>query len=252
MDTLTESVLPFRSLPKADPRTPWDAGKARERIRRWATRNGEVNVEQYARAFLFVDGPKDNLSSYKFPIADVIDGRLKVVPRALSAANAVLGGARGGADLSSDDAEKLKALVARHRGQMEESDPEPDLARLEEAAKTLREQDEGPQNEAGLTVAGTFQAIEQGGRKFAKDEARFVEKSPEAAVVCGACRFYLRDETGEIGQCQVVDGDIPWFSHSGLFISAVDEAEAAFGAAREPAEEPTDEAYEGEEERKAK
>ncbi|KKL69714.1 hypothetical protein LCGC14_2112140, partial [marine sediment metagenome] len=51
--------------------------------------------------------------------------------------------------------------------------------------------------------------------------------------VCGACRFYLRDPSSEVGRCQVVDGPIPWFATSDLYISADAEARAVLGSEHE-------------------
>lgn len=103
--------------------------------------------------------------------------------------------------------------------------------------KRMSEQEEGfPRNELGGTVQDALQAVAQMGRKFTKDEARYVQPAPSADVVCGACRFYLRHPESEIGRCQVVEGDIPWFGTSALYISATAEAAAVFNTKQEAPE----------------
>lgn len=118
-DQVLETVLPFRDLPLASRSRTWDGSAARSRVRQWATEDGEVNVDRYARAFLIVEGPRENLTSYKFPIADVIDGELRAVPRGLFAARGVLAGARGGADISDDDRDGADRQVDRYVDKLE-------------------------------------------------------------------------------------------------------------------------------------
>lgn len=92
-----------------------------------------------------------------------------------------------------------------------------------------------PTNARGLTVSETLLQ-----RKLTKDEANYIEPSPDVSLTCGTCRFYLRDENSGIGRCQAVEGDIAWFGTSDLYISAEDEAEVSFMG---------DNAYAGEDDR---
>jgi len=103
-------------------------------------------------------------------------------------------------------------------------DEDPVQASKHPKKKRVKENEGGPMNAAGMDVFGTLRAIEVRGTKFSKQEANFIEQSTDPNVVCGACRFYLRNSQSEIGQCQVVEGDIPWFATSNLYISALDEA----------------------------
>lgn len=89
-----------------------------------------------------------------------------------------------------------------------------------------------PKNARDMTVAETLAAVKGQGRKFSKVESKFEQQAPDAEKVCGVCRFYLRAPDALVGRCQVVEGAIPWFSTSELFISAEDEAEASFQEAR--------------------
>jgi hypothetical protein len=101
----------WADLPLADPGTPWDAGAAQQRIKAWA--GGDMG--KYARAFLWNGDPAEQLGSYKFPIADVIGGQLKIVPKAVTAAAGVLNGAMGGTSLPAADQAQMKTLLASVR-----------------------------------------------------------------------------------------------------------------------------------------
>lgn len=91
-----------------------------------------------------------------------------------------------------------------------------------------------PTNEYNWTVQETFHAIQEMSRKFSPEEAKLVIPAPDSSRTCGACRFYLRDPLGgPIGRCQVVEGPIPWFANSALYIDATAEAAASFAAADE-------------------
>ncbi len=84
-----------RDLPIAQGDPPWDAGAARERIWKWATNpQGELDVSKAAQAFLIWDG--DTKGDLKDPIADVMDGKLVVIPAALRAASSRLPQTEGG------------------------------------------------------------------------------------------------------------------------------------------------------------
>jgi hypothetical protein len=65
----------------------------------------------------------DKFGSYKFPIADIIRGQLKAVPRAIIAAAAVIDGARGGAKIPPDDIPGIKAHLAKYYEKMGEQPP---------------------------------------------------------------------------------------------------------------------------------
>ena len=88
-----------------------------------------------------------------------------------------------------------------------------------------------PKNKRGFNVGQTLESVVRLGRKFTKQEANFIQKSPDPKIVCGACRFFLRDGQSDIGKCQVVEGQIPWFSTSDFYISAEAESVASLPAA---------------------
>jgi HK97 family phage prohead protease len=112
-----KSAVPFQDLSLASRDRAWDASAARSRVESWA--GGEkVNFARYRRAFLWYDRAKpDEIGSYKLPIADVIDGELTAIPRAIFAAAAAVQGARGGAELDGDE-EAVKAHLNRYYEKM--------------------------------------------------------------------------------------------------------------------------------------
>lgn len=94
----------------ADDDRPWDGNAARARVWEWA----DGDFRRYRKAFLWFDSARpDQKNSYKLPIADVIDGDLKIVPRALSAVAGVLAGARGGVDIPDEDMDDVERVVTR-------------------------------------------------------------------------------------------------------------------------------------------
>lgn len=87
-----------------------------------------------------------------------------------------------------------------------------------------------PVNSRGWTVQETFGQMIELDRKYTQDEQKYEQPSPDSNKTCGACRFFLREEQGAIGSCQVVGGPIAWFGTCDLYISASAEAVAAFAA----------------------
>jgi hypothetical protein len=81
-------------LPFADRETPFDKNAAVGRLADWATADGDtVDLGKYGQAFLWKDDvPADQLTqgSFKLPIADVVDGELTIIPRAVFAVAARL------------------------------------------------------------------------------------------------------------------------------------------------------------------
>jgi len=121
--TEVKSVVPFQDLPLADVNTKWNSRDAKKRIREF-TKSSEKPSDIYKNAFLYYDkNASDLFESYKLPIADVIDDELKVIPRAIFAAAAVLNGARGGIDLPTSDVEGVKANINRYYKKMDMESP---------------------------------------------------------------------------------------------------------------------------------
>lgn len=126
-----KSVVPFQDLPLAPRDRPWDAAAAERRVRAWAGGGddlGSINWTRYRRAFVWWDQSNpERLASYKLPIADVIDGRLWAVPRAVFAAAAAVQGARGGVDLPAEDRPRVQAHLGRYYAKMRREFSDEDL-----------------------------------------------------------------------------------------------------------------------------
>ncbi|HEX2905079.1 MAG TPA: hypothetical protein VHO01_16620 [Jatrophihabitans sp.] len=117
------TVTSFQDLPLAAADRAWDGAAAERRVREWAGAQDGPNAK-YRTAHLWYDGEKpDNFSSYKLLIADVIDGTLTAVPRAISAAAGVIDGARGGVDIPSGDHERVRHQLERYYRKLGQSPP---------------------------------------------------------------------------------------------------------------------------------
>ena len=66
---------------------------------------------------------KENFTAYKLLIADVIDGRLKAVPRGVFAAAAVMQGSRGGVDVPDKDRDRIKSHLAKYYAKLDDTPP---------------------------------------------------------------------------------------------------------------------------------
>ena len=117
------AVTTFKDLPLADRDREWDGDAAEKRVRKWAGAQEEPNAK-YRDAHVWYDADKkDNFGSYKLLIADVVDGRLRVVPRAVMAAAAVMQGSRGGIDLPKNDIDRVKSHLANYYRKMGDEAP---------------------------------------------------------------------------------------------------------------------------------
>jgi hypothetical protein len=112
------SVTPFKNLPLAAQARRWDGGAAEKRVRKWAKATEEPNAKYRSAHLWFDSAAKENYTSYKLLYADVIDGELRAVPRAISAAAGVLDGARGGVDIPGADVTKAKIHLAKYFAKM--------------------------------------------------------------------------------------------------------------------------------------
>lgn len=117
------SVTTFQDLPLADRDRKWDGGAAEKRVRKWADAQDGPN-QKYRNAHVWYDADKkDKFTGYKLLIADIIDGNLKVVPRGVMAAGAIMDGARGGIDVPKSDVDRIKGHLAKYYKKMGESPP---------------------------------------------------------------------------------------------------------------------------------
>ncbi|MEE8263264.1 MAG: HK97 family phage prohead protease [Gammaproteobacteria bacterium] len=105
--TAIKSVLPFKDLPLADIRTPWNKTDG---LRKFIDEDG-VPGDTYGDAFLWCDREAEGeLASYKLPIATVIDDELVVIPKAVFAAAAMLSTPMGMGIPSRDRPDVIKNI----------------------------------------------------------------------------------------------------------------------------------------------
>jgi hypothetical protein len=117
------SVTAFKDLPLADRGRKWDGAAAEKRVRKWAGAQEGPN-QKYRSAHVWYDAAnKSNFTAYKLLIADVIGGELKVVPRGVMIAGAIMNGARGGIDLPKADIPRVKSHLAKYYKKMDETAP---------------------------------------------------------------------------------------------------------------------------------
>ena len=117
------AVTAFQDLPLADRDRSWDGDAADKRVRKWADATNEPDAK-YRDAHVWYDADsKDEFGAYKLLIADVIDGRLKAVPRGVMAAGNVMQGARGGVDLPKADIPRVKSHLAKYYAKMGDTPP---------------------------------------------------------------------------------------------------------------------------------
>jgi hypothetical protein len=117
------AVTAFQDLPLAERDRPWDGDAADKRVREWADATEEPDA-RYRDAHVWYDADnKDEFGAYKLLIADVVNGRLKAVPRAVMAAGNVMQGARGGVKLPKADIERVKSHLAKYYDKMGDTAP---------------------------------------------------------------------------------------------------------------------------------
>lgn len=91
---MTVNANSWKKFPIAAREQTFNADDAILRIADWA----KGSVERFNSAFIWrnAQGPANNKNSYRLPIADVIDGKLVMIPHAVFAAAAIMSGAHGG------------------------------------------------------------------------------------------------------------------------------------------------------------
>ncbi len=116
-----KSVDSFADLPLADPDHVWQRAHALKRVNIWSATSG---FAKYRRAFIWHDAsgaqPRQELSFdvCRLQIADVIDGELKAVPRAIFAAAASLSGIAGGTDIPGPEHDATREHLERYYEKM--------------------------------------------------------------------------------------------------------------------------------------
>lgn len=117
------AVTHFQDLPMADRDREWDGDAAETRVRRFVGAEAEPNA-RYRDTHVWYDADSaDNFTAYKLLIADVVDGRLRAVPRGVMAAGNVMQGARGGVDIPESDVPRVKGHLAKYYEKMGDTPP---------------------------------------------------------------------------------------------------------------------------------
>ena len=109
----------FQDLPMAPRDREWDAEAALARVKSFLESSEEPS-DTFGKAFLWFDSKNhDDFSGYKLQIADVIDGVLTAVPRAIFAAASV--GTKSG--IPEDDRDDVVASIDRYYAKMDLESP---------------------------------------------------------------------------------------------------------------------------------
>lgn len=124
-------------MPSGMPMGPmgsWDAGEAVARMKKACMMAGQMDWEKFKKGHLAYDAAnKEKFGSYKFPVADMVGGTMKVMPGGVMAAGAALQGSRGGTTLPKEMVSKMKSALEPYYKKM---DREPPWAKKEEEGQT--------------------------------------------------------------------------------------------------------------------
>lgn len=116
----------WRSWPIADKATPWSADASIARLAAWSGGDGK----KYRQAFLYYDAKSrpDIKETYRLPIADVVNGKLVLIPRAVYQAAAFLSGAHGGVkDIPDNEVQPLQRVVTEIYAVLAQAQEDPQL-----------------------------------------------------------------------------------------------------------------------------
>lgn len=110
-----KSVLPFADLPLAGRRRSWNEAEALARLKE-ETGSEEEPSSAYKNGFFWVDGKNtDDFKSYRLPFADVVEGEIVAVPRAIFQAAEML----ESADVPEEDIAGLRDTIGKYYEKMQ-------------------------------------------------------------------------------------------------------------------------------------
>lgn len=103
---MTINANSWKRMPIAPRETPYRFQEAVARIAEWSG----GSVDKFNTAFLWrnPETPANNKNSYRLPVADVVNGKLTLIPHAVFSAAAILSGAHGELEGVVGEQEKLK------------------------------------------------------------------------------------------------------------------------------------------------
>lgn len=185
-----KSAVPYKDLPLAPREMDWDSTATIKRVKTF-TKSEEKPSASYKNAFLWYDKENaENFGAYKLPYADVVDGKLKAVPRGIFAAS----GGRGvrQADIPDADKQKVIANINKYYAKMrKEFDDESLVSPFEkdksinmEDFKSLKEiesyiKDFGVSNKEAKTLISKIKSFEHCDDAESKGESRDVTPDSE-------------------------------------------------------------------------
>lgn len=123
MITNVKSIVPFQDIPIArhdgelNTSHRWDASAAIKRIDD-LIKSSDQSLRRKRNAFLWVNDNDNDNDKYEIPIADVIDGKLSVIPRAIFTAAATLQAARGVDNIPDSDRPAVIINIERYYNKM--------------------------------------------------------------------------------------------------------------------------------------
>lgn len=175
----------FHELPIAPRDQAWDAEAALTRVKSFLESTDEPS-DSFRKAFLWSDAKNhEDFDGYKLLIADVIDGKLTAVPRAIFAA-AAAGGQKGVMVIPEDDREAVMAGIDHYYSKMDLESPFRKSAIRIDDLSGLTERDLEKAFKSGVCFTNqTSKRLASALKTFLRDEGKSGnrEDSTGAAVV---------------------------------------------------------------------
>jgi len=112
--------VPFAEHP-LDESESYDAEAAIGRMKEWATKDGKIDLEQYAQGFAYVAGEGEDFADYKLPHHDVKDGALVTVWGGVKAAGDAI--QAGTVEIPEADLPTVKAHLEEHYHEFDRTAP---------------------------------------------------------------------------------------------------------------------------------
>ena len=182
--------------PVASPDTPWNPDQAKKRI---VEKYGWGKLKECCGAVdVSEEETPEAFNKYKFPFCDVIDGEIKIVPKAVSAGIGYLNGARGVkvneslARVVRGVFEKLKERIEKGKEKKDFSDGGPDMT-FEELMKKYEElQEKLKKAEEKAEFADSLKAELETYRKALKEQKKEqLKKAMEGKVPADKIKLAL-------------------------------------------------------------
>ncbi len=114
------------NLPISEKKQGWNKIEAKERVleKIGGDLTYEAAQEEFKRAFLWCDDENaEHVDSYKLLIADVVDGKLTIIPKGVFAAAGSISGIKGGVNISEDAKELIKETINEYYSQLDMESP---------------------------------------------------------------------------------------------------------------------------------